>query len=92
MLSFRPDSGSVVELWSASASRLRPSISRLDLPTDCHANDAALFVTGFSLLTPGARVFLELLSPDRNVWSIVRPFSGLGLLEVFFIGGANVAE
>jgi hypothetical protein len=63
-----------------------------DLPTDCHANVAALFVTGFSFLTPELRGFLALLSPDRSVCSIVRPFSGLGLLEVFFIGGAKEGE
>ncbi len=43
-------------------------------------------------MTPDARGFLEVLSPDLNVWSIVRPFSGLGLLEVLFTGGAKVAE
>ena len=52
-------------------------------------------MTGFSaLLTPdtlgdGLR---PLLSPDLNVCSIVLPLSGLGLRDVCFIGGANVAD
>ena len=56
-----------------------------------------MFVTGFSFLPPEGLEdlgtgFLPLLSPDLSVCSIVLPFSGLGLLLVFFIGGASVAE
>jgi hypothetical protein len=84
-------------LLSCSTSKLLPSLALPPLPIDCHAIDAALFVTGFSLLPPDGlgglgTGFLPLLSPDLSVCSIVLPFSGLGLLLVFFIGDANVAE
>jgi hypothetical protein len=94
-LSLRLASGRVVELLLTSASKLRPSLSRPLFPSDCHARVAALFVTGFSLRGAdviGARGlgFLPVRSEDLNVCNIVLPFSGLGLLEVFFIGGTNM--
>ena len=80
-------------LFATSGSRLRPRLSFPDFPSDCHARLAALLVRGSSrlgFLGLGADL-LPLLS-DLKVWSMVRPFSGLGLLEDFFDGGANEEE
>ena len=85
VLTFRPESVSV-EVLLTSASKLRPSLSRPDLPIDCHAMDAALLVTGSSLLDFGG---LGTFFPDLNVCNMVLPFSGLGLRDDFFIGGTN---
>lgn len=92
LLPFRLASDRVELLATFSGSRLRPSLSRLFLLTDCQANDAALLVTVFEAFLDSEVLvlgFFLVLSGPRNVCSIVLPFSGLGLLEVLFTGGAS---
>ena len=77
-----------------SASRLRPNPSLPDRPTEFHANVAALLGTGRSILEDpdiggDRRVVFFSPFPDLRVVSIVRPFSGLGLRDVF-VCDANV--
>jgi hypothetical protein len=87
---------SVVVLLLNSASRLRPNPSLPDRPMEFHAKVAALLGTGRSVLEDedigGDRslVFFSPL-PDLRVVSMVRPFSGLGLLDVFFVCGAKAS-
>jgi len=91
----RRTESSVVVLLLNSASRLRSNPSLPDRLTEFHANVAALLGTGQSTLedpeTGGDRgvVFLSPF-PDLRVVSIVRPLSGLGLRDVFFVCGAKV--
>jgi hypothetical protein len=78
-----------------SASQLSPNPSLPDRPTEFHANVAALLGTGRSTLEDpdiggDRRVIFFSPFPDLSVVSIVRPFSGLGLRDVFFVCGAKV--
>lgn len=77
----------------ASASRFLPNRSRPPLLIEVQAILAALLAPGPSIwLDDNSRGdladdLLPLLSEDLKVVSILRPLSGLGLLEVFFVGG-----
>lgn len=87
----RPLSVNVVMLLLASASKFRPNLSLPTFPTDFHANVAALLGTGLLVETRRDLEddFFPLRSDDLKVVSMLLPFSGLGLREVFFIGGTK---